>query len=133
MEEPEDKAVRRAVREDSVSIFIAEGLDDVNDTFPSINSFPCSSMIVAVISRKELMGMESTKGEIVMVDAPTDWESPDSDTFTVMVFVIEGLSREERVMFVVPGALAVILRPFDSEISERETDEFESDVHLMEV
>ena len=51
MEEPEDKDVRRAVREDSVSIFIAEGLDDVNDTFPSINSFPCSSMIVAVISR----------------------------------------------------------------------------------
>ena len=77
--------------------------------------------------------MESTEGEIVMVDAPTDWEYPDSDTLTVIVFVIEGLSREERVMFVVPGALAVILRPFDSGISERETDEFESDVHLMEV
>lgn len=79
------------------------------------------------------MGMESTEGEIVMVDAPTDWESPDRDTFTVMVFVIEGLSREERVMFVVPGDLAVILRPFDSEISEREMEEFESEVHLMEV
>ena len=51
----------------------------------------------------------------------------------MMVFVIEGLSREERVMFVVPGAFAVILRPFDSEISEIEIDEFESDVHLMEV
>ena len=51
----------------------------------------------------------------------------------MMVFVIEGLSREERVIFVVPGDLAVILRPFDSEISERETDEIESDVHLMEV
>ena len=79
------------------------------------------------------MGMESTEGEIVMVDAPTDWESPDRDTLTVMVFVIEGLLREERVMFVVPRALAVILRPFDSEISEIEIDEFESDVHLMEV
>ena len=79
------------------------------------------------------MGMESTEGEIVMVDAPTDWESPDSDTLTVIVFVIEGLSREERVMFVVPEALAVILRPFDSETSEREMEEFESDVHLMEV
>ena len=51
----------------------------------------------------------------------------------MMVFVIEGLSREERVMFVVPGALAVILRPFDSETSEREMEEFESEVHLMEV
>ena len=51
----------------------------------------------------------------------------------MMVFVIEGLSREERVIFVVPGDLAVILRPFDSEISEREMEEFESDVHLMEV
>ena len=79
------------------------------------------------------MGMESTEGEIVMVDAPTDWESPDRDVLTVMVFVIEGLSREERVMFVVPGDLAVILRPFDSEISEREIEEFESEVHLMEV
>ena len=79
------------------------------------------------------MGMESTEGEIVMVDAPTDWESPDRDTLIVMVFVIEGLSREERVMFVVPGAFAVILRPFDSDISEREMEEFESDVHLMEV
>ena len=79
------------------------------------------------------MGIKSAEGEIVMVDAPTDWESPDSDTFTVMVFVIEGLSREERVMFVVPGDLAVILRPFDSDISEREMEEFESDVHLMEV
>ena len=79
------------------------------------------------------MGMESTEGEIVMVDAPTYWESPDSDTLTVMVFIIEGLSREERVRFVVPGAFAVILRPFDSDISEREMDEFESEVHLMEV
>ena len=78
------------------------------------------------------MGMESTEGEIVMVDAPTDWESPDKDALIVIVFVIEGLSREERVMFVVPGALAVILRPFDSDISEREMDEFESEVHLME-
>ena len=69
----------------------------------------------------------------MIVDAPTDWESPDSDTLTVIVFVIEGLSREERVMFVVPGALAVTMSPFDSDISERETDEFESDVHLMEV
>ena len=51
----------------------------------------------------------------------------------MIVFVIEGLSRDERDMFVVPGDLAVILRPFDSEISERETDEFESEVHLMEV
>ena len=51
----------------------------------------------------------------------------------MMVFVIEELSREERVMFVVPQALAVILRPFDSDISEREMEEFESDVHLMEV
>ena len=50
-----------------------------------------------------------------------------------MVYVIEGLSREERVMFVVPGALDVILRPFDSDISERETDEFESEVHLIDV
>ena len=79
------------------------------------------------------MGMESTEGEIVMVDAPTDCESPDRDTLTVMVFVIEGLSREERVMFVVPGAFDVILRPFDSDISEREMEEFESEVHLMEV
>ena len=50
-----------------------------------------------------------------------------------MVFVIEGLSREERVMFVVPGALAVILRPFDSEISEIEIEVLESEVHLIDV
>ena len=69
----------------------------------------------------------------MIVDAPTDWESPDSDTLTVIVFVIEGLSREERVMFVVPGALAVTMSPFDSAISEREIEVLESEVHLIEV
>ena len=50
-----------------------------------------------------------------------------------MVFVVEGLSREERVMFVVPGALAVTMSPFDSDISEREIEVLESEVHLIDV
>lgn len=54
-----------------------------------------------------------------------------SDYFYALV--IEGLSTEERVIFVVPGALAVMSFPVDEGISEREMEELESVVHLTSV
>ena len=133
IEEPDETDDSLAVLGERASTLMADGLEEEKVTVPSESSFPCSSVMMAEISRYELIGIVSSDGFMVIVDAPRDWESPVRETLTVIVLEMEGLSTEERVIFVVPGALAVMSFPVDEGISEREMEELESVVHLTSV